>query len=59
MVSISSAIMFLVILIASITSQGYTAFYTTEIKLQVSLDHDTLGLSMNHQTKRSCSALTT
>ncbi len=43
-VSISSAIMFLVILIASITSQGYTAFYTTEIKLQVSLDHDTLGL---------------
>ncbi|WP_263641656.1 DUF3333 domain-containing protein [Vibrio fortis] len=40
----SSAIMFLVILIASITSQGYTAFYTTEIKLQVSLDHDTLGL---------------
>ena len=43
-VSISSAILFLVILIASITSQGYTAFYTTEIKLQVSLDHDTLGL---------------
>ena len=43
-VSISSAIMFLVILIASITFQGYTAFYTTEIKLQVSLDHDTLGL---------------
>lgn len=43
-VSISSAILFLVVLIASITSQGYTAFMTTELKLEVSLDHETLGL---------------
>jgi phosphate transport system permease protein len=44
-VSISAAILFLVVLIASISSQGYTAFYSTEIKLQVSLDAETLGIS--------------
>jgi phosphate transport system permease protein len=50
-VSISSAILFLVVLIASITSQGYTAFYTTEIRLQVSLDAETLGLINDNPSK--------
>ncbi|WP_047042949.1 phosphate ABC transporter permease PstA [Vibrio mexicanus] len=50
-VSISAAILFLVILIGSITSQGYTAFYTTEIRLQVSLDEETLGLLSSKPSK--------
>ncbi len=52
-VSISAAILFLVILIASITSQGYTAFFTTELKLEVSLDPETLGLSGSTPTREA------
>ncbi|CAH0525652.1 phosphate ABC transporter permease PstA [Vibrio hippocampi] len=50
-VSISAAILFLVVLIASITSQGYTAFFTTEIRLKVNLDAETLGLISEQPTK--------
>ncbi len=52
-VSISAAILFLVTLITSITSQGYTAFFTTELKLEVSLDAETLGLSDTPATKEA------
>ena len=46
-VSISMAILFLLVLLVSIVSSGYSAFYTTEIKLEISLDTDTLGLDEN------------
>ncbi|MGX9419500.1 phosphate ABC transporter permease PstA [Vibrio sp. WJH972] len=49
--SISFAILFLVILLGSIISQGYTAFYTTEIRLEVTLDKETLGLSSEEPSK--------
>lgn len=49
--SITFAVLFLVVLLGSICSQGYTAFYTTEIRLNVSLDRNTLGLPDGELTK--------
>lgn len=49
--SISFAILFLIVLLGSIVSQGYTAFYTTEIRLEVSLDKDSLGLSSDNASR--------
>jgi Domain of unknown function (DUF3333). len=34
----------LVLLLGSIVSQGYTAFYTTEIRLTVDLSEENLGI---------------
>ncbi|WP_295894525.1 phosphate ABC transporter permease PstA [uncultured Vibrio sp.] len=50
--SISAAILFLVVLLTSIVSQGYTAFYTTEIKLEINLDKETLSLSGDNLTEK-------
>lgn len=44
MTSIFLAFSFLVLLIGSIVSQGYTAFYTTEIRLTVDLTEQSLGI---------------
>ncbi|OOE72160.1 MULTISPECIES: phosphate ABC transporter permease PstA [Salinivibrio] len=42
--SIFLAFTFLVLLLGSIVSQGYTAFYTTEIRLTVDLSEENLGI---------------
>lgn len=42
--SISMAFVFLIVLMTTIFSEGYTAFFTTEIKLQVELSPETLGI---------------
>lgn len=42
--SISMAFAFLIVLMTSIVSEGHTAFYTTEIRLQVDLSPSTLGV---------------
>ncbi|MDP2574266.1 phosphate ABC transporter permease PstA [Vibrio penaeicida] len=42
--SILLAFSFLFVLIFSIVGEGYTAFYTTEIKLEVTLSHDRLRI---------------
>ncbi|WP_407330775.1 phosphate ABC transporter permease PstA [Enterovibrio sp. 27052020O] len=56
--SISMAFAFLIVLMTTIVSDGYTAFFTTEIKLTVDLSEDNLGLNgrdINHQTLMSAS----
>ncbi|QIZ76487.1 phosphate ABC transporter permease PstA [Ferrimonas lipolytica] len=52
-ISISAAILFLVVLLSAIVSQGYTAFYTTEIKLDISLDKETLDLAEGELTQQA------
>ncbi|MFD2176897.1 phosphate ABC transporter permease PstA [Veronia pacifica] len=42
--SILMAFTFLFVLITTIVADGHTAFYTTQIRLDVSLDSDTLGV---------------
>ncbi len=47
------AFTFLVLLIGSIVTQGYTAFYTTEIRLTVDLSEQSLGIEgkpLNNET---------
>ncbi|MEZ8142119.1 phosphate ABC transporter permease PstA [Enterovibrio sp. FF113] len=56
--SISMAFAFLIVLMTTIVSDGYTAFFTTEIKLTVDLSADELGLvgqDINQQTLMSAS----
>ncbi|OEE58959.1 phosphate ABC transporter, permease protein PstA [Enterovibrio norvegicus FF-33] len=56
--SISMAFAFLIVLMTTIVSDGYTAFFTTEIKLTVDLSADELGLvgqDINKQTLMSAS----
>ncbi|MDD1783110.1 phosphate ABC transporter permease PstA [Enterovibrio sp. ZSDZ35] len=51
--SISMAFAFLIVLMTTIVSDGYTAFVTTEIKLTVDLSPETLGIESGETDKKA------